>query len=447
MEIYFTSDKMNRNPSRKPAARRPSIRSQVSHTPQKATPRLEQPIDSVISVQEKTSVEINDEKMAAMAANPDAITVYMTEKGIDPKGWSIVFPEYKVLCDAFKGGYSWHDITVGRGKHLLPKQKPYKIVHVSSTELNTIRAAEAEIVTKNAELLCQKQEKERDVMVHKDAIGATQKELCELQEKERNAMAYEDAISTTQEKQILYEHAIKTIMSDIYVLPQSHRTQEIVTNLVVNRLFNYNAEDRDAIACGVCELIGKENILSDSSQTQSPGVTEPSPYNIGYENAPFIYADGSQLFVPGVYIPPMMFPSVSIPLPTLLSDVCYPQPIYNMPNTDPIHTVTTPPPTDPTPAPYKCDNKQCLECNPFQIVEISDGPLPHICDNKHCVECNAFPRIDIIDGPLPPGLKIVQTITLLPPPPPPPPLPPAPCRCCCCQAWRDDRIHRHARVM
>ena len=87
--------------------------------------------------------------------DPKAEIVYWTENGTDEKSWNIIFPEYKVLTEAFRGGYGWYDLTEGRGQHLLPKPKPYKIVKVSSAELKAIRAKEAKEEKEEEEKACE----------------------------------------------------------------------------------------------------------------------------------------------------------------------------------------------------------------------------------------------------------------------------------------------------
>ena len=206
--------------------------------PIRAKPVVEKP-------REKTLAEITDEKMAAMAAHPDAVTVYWTENGPDAKGWDIIFPEYRILSAAFEGGYGWWDLTEGRGQHLLPPQRPYKVVNITSAELKGIRAKEA---AEEAAALAEKQRLENL------KIEAYQASL-RRQEAELKKMAEEDAFATQMRAAEQLEDAVASILATVKDLPVEKQKTEYLADLVLQSANLLTIDSRDAFIDRVCPVI------------------------------------------------------------------------------------------------------------------------------------------------------------------------------------------------
>ena len=211
---------------------------------------------------EKTPAEIIEEKMAAMAADPNADIVYWTEKGPDAKGWDIICPEYKILTEAFRGGYGWWDLTEGKGQHLLPKPKPYKIVHISSEELKVIRMKEAE--AEAAAAAAAKAAKEAEYARYREAaqrkrymeeMAAEDARAAELRAAERAA---EEAAAL---KLAFYESRSAAILQEIRDLPAHCWCESYLVDYIVDRVIAYEGKDLDELLTRICPVVEKEGML------------------------------------------------------------------------------------------------------------------------------------------------------------------------------------------
>jgi len=374
--------------------------------------------------------------------DPKAEIVYWTENGPDKKSWDIIFPEYKVLSEAFRGGYGWYDLTEGQGQHLLPKPKPYKIVNVSSSELKAIRAREAEVAQEEQKALTG--EKPQEAYVEKLSMdekfkkepAAAELPTAELAAAERTAMAQEDSYSELINMSEYISNASNKIMKDIQVLSSDLLNQDYLKDFIYCRLLNYKEKSRESIAILVCEIIESKNMLCNmplplpSPQVEKQQLEEiktffnsnPPFYHGGYKYLPYVYNDGRKLFVPEVYLCNMLGQNIILyhPLPPLLSayEFSINQPESNIYFADeifvPINTfdgrriyvpqwqtsVYMPPlpPQPPPPTPPK---------QPYHIK----------CKDTYCQMCYPLPLIplQIMNDPLPLNFKIIKTITLLPP--------------------------------
>jgi hypothetical protein len=220
-------------------ARKPPVRQPAANPPR---PRSVIPKDE--GPREKTPAEIIEEKMAIMAAHPDAVPVYWTEHGPDAKGWDVIFPEYKILSEAFKGGYGWWDLTEGRGQHLLPKPRPYKIVHISKAELKVIRDREA--VEEAAAAAAAKAAKEAEFAAYR-AAAARKKELELMAAEDLLAAAVREAERETArkaaEKALFYSALSTVLIEEILAIPDDSITADCAADLFLQRMANYDAED------------------------------------------------------------------------------------------------------------------------------------------------------------------------------------------------------------
>lgn len=245
-----------------------------SSTWRKGRPPLHPPIHVK---REKTNAEIIEEKMAAMAADPNAEIVYWTENGPDAKGWDIICPEYKILTEAFKGGYGWWDLTEGRGKHLLPKPKPYKVVHITREELKIIRQKEAAEEAVQAEVA--KAAKEAEYARYREA--AQRKRFAE-------EMAAEDALAAAvraaemaaeeaaAQKVAFYESMAEAVLQEIRDLPGNCWCESYLVDFIAGKVYGYDTKDIDELLTRICPVVEKEGMLfyTPLSSPDFPVVTE-----------------------------------------------------------------------------------------------------------------------------------------------------------------------------
>lgn len=416
---------MNPNSFRAPSVRQPSAMRSPS---KKVTFDLK---SSETSAPKRTPREIIDAKMAAMAADPAAEIVYWTENGPDPKGWDIIFPEYKVLTEAFNGGYGWYDLTEGRGQHLIPKLKPYKIVNITSAELKAMRSGDEE----------------------RDALAAAKAAQETKEAEERAAMAKEDVFSQEVEKPVYITHAVTIIMADIRALPNEHLCLDFLVDFITNRLYNYKSAAREAINIEVCKTVEKEGLLVVTQPTSPtvpsiqvavvkppPVARDPDPHNyadipnffknnppfnhVGYKYVPFVNIDGRKLFVPEIYLHSALH--VPLPLPPLLSATpprLNPFEMKKFLASQPIRLasdVFIPSVTFDGKHIFVSErnitafvNKTCASTAPPAL------PLPpqKTCCKSRCQICHPLPVVKavIVNRPPPSDIKIIKAVTLYPP--------------------------------
>ena len=458
---------MNPNSFRAPSIRQPSAMRSPS---KKVTFDLK---SSETSAPKRTPREIIDAKMAAMAADPAAEIVYWTENGPDPKGWDIIFPEYKVLTEAFNGGYGWYDLTEGRGQHLIPKLKPYKIVNITSAELKAMRsgdeerdalaaalaAAKAAQEEKEAEERAAALAAEKKAQLDKEAeeraaaLAAAKAAQEDKEAEERAAMAKEDVFSQEVEKPVYIAHAVTIIMADIRALPNEHLCLDFLVDFITNRLYNYKSAAREAINIEVCKTVEKEGLLvvtQPSSPTvpsiqvavvkPPPVARELEPHNyadipnffknnppfnhVGYKYVPFVNIDGRKLFVPEIYLHSALH--VPLPLPPLLSATpprLNPFEMKKFLASQPIRLasdVFIPSVTFDGKHIFVSErnitafvNKTCASTAPPAL------PLPpqKTCCKSRCQICHPLPVVKavIVNRPPPSDIKIIKAVTLYPP--------------------------------
>ncbi len=384
-------------------------------------PRVQKP-----APKEKTPAEIVEEKMAAMAAHPDAVTVYQTEKGIDAKGWHIMNPEYKIFDDALRGGYGWWDLTEGAGRHLLPKPRPYKIVKVTSAELAVIRAKEAAEEAAAAEEA--KAAKEAEFDGYRAAAAAKA-----AAEAERKAMEAEDAraseirlaewkaAQTAQAKEAerlsFISVAVEVLLDMIKALPEHLWTQSYLVDYIVDNVTTCPQDMQDPIIAGICTAVEKEHLIfytpvcspelapmaepalaPASLELTAPSVPMPAqllsppedslefvkqpPFNLfGTLYTPIAFLNGLRAYIPVAMLESILRQTLCAQTPAA-APVPVPEPA---PACGPDCATCFPPPATPPPPPPQTCGPDCLECNP------PPPPLPRDCGFADCNECYPAP--------------------------------------------------------
>jgi hypothetical protein len=330
------------------------------HVPKKVAFGMKSSVNT--AVVEKPPVQIIEDSKAEI--------VYWTENGTDKKSWDIIFPEYKVLTEAFRGGYGWYDLTEGHGQHLLPKPKPYKIVKVSSAELKAIRAKEEKekeeqaceaitaktknMITDNLSIerteyeAAEREAAIREAAEREAAIReAAEREAAIREAAERESAACEDTYSEQINMPEYVLHASNKIIAEIQLLDVKFLYQDYLVDFISNRLFHYKDTARDAIATLVCEIVERHGLLNIKADIKPALPQPPQPlqqldeiiyqynyedikmffeanppfYHAGYRYLPFVYHDGRKLLVPEVYISRDIGKNITIcyPLPPIFS--------------------------------------------------------------------------------------------------------------------------------
>lgn len=387
-------------PSRKPVVKQPA-----ANPPRLPTAkRLDAP------QREKTTAEIVEEKMAAMAAHPNAITVYMTEKGIDAKGWDTVCPEYKIFDAALKGGYGWWDLTEGAGRHLLPKPRPYKIVHITSAELRAIRAKETE--------------EDATTKAAKEAECAAA-QAAELLAAERKAMAAEDeranvlrleawhaeqaAAKAEAERLQIIDIATDIVLEEIRALPEHYLYQDYLVDYIVDRVAQCPKGTQDPIIERVCTAIEKEGLIfytpvcSPDLPSATP-VNEPPPMDLPAA-VPLLQDDLMEfvrqppfILFGTLYTPVALLSGLRMYMPAIMLDALLKyalagsnlQAFLQQQRCGPDCLECNQPQTPlPPPLPKDCGFTDCKECYP------PPPPLPQDCGFADCEECFPPPPSDL----------------------------------------------------
>lgn len=242
---------------------------------------------------EKTPAMIAEEKLAAMAKDPNAVTVYKSiEKGFDAESWNFLFPEVQIFNKALKEGYGWYDIMYDRGRHLIPKPIPYKVVEVPDAELKRIRA---------------EQKRKREEAEQKDAkarqeywLSVAQKE--KQQETERIAkecarMAAEDDAARQRELPSVIAAIVNTLVDTVVAkidaaaefvestlqaireLPIECLYADYLAEYIADRIGVIPREDHDGVIAALCPRIEKEGLLfvtpTNSPPPELEAVFEP----------------------------------------------------------------------------------------------------------------------------------------------------------------------------
>lgn len=251
-------------------------------------------------------------------------TVYLTQNGFEKRDWDIMFPEYSVLTEAFKGGLGWYDLTEGRGKHLLPQPKPYKVVKVTVEELKKIRAQEA------APFEAAQRIKELQQMATEDKLSENMRSTDlqnEQRQKEIQAMANEDKAAQNYE---LCERIIIFILDSLRKMT-GKKNKDYIVDFIVNHISKLDTRIQEYCVQRICQVVENEDLIF-TTPPPSPTVTPvcndrpPSPvpqqlppqltnpplefyaflkqpwfmYNqVMYK--PFISVSGARLYVPTIY--------------------------------------------------------------------------------------------------------------------------------------------------
>lgn len=257
---------------------------------------------------EKTPGEIAEEKIRKMALDPKAIPVYWTENGPDAKGWDIICPEYRILNEAFKGGFSWYDLTEGHGRHLLPEPKPYKIVHVTKEELKVIRAREAEEealieAERLAEVKAQerrwREEAEARGRVGAEAAAAAEAEALVAAEAEalaaaaeaealaaaeaaaadeREAMAREDTLAIEIRYREDLEIATDKLIEKIAAMPEEFCTEDNLAELIVDEIRVLPEKDQIPMAEKIVRKVeARQLVFVTPCSSPYPELADPEP--------------------------------------------------------------------------------------------------------------------------------------------------------------------------
>jgi hypothetical protein len=193
------------------------------------------------AVQVKTAVQINNEAMLEMAKNPNAISVYLTEKGFDAESWDVIYPETKIFNRALRDGCGWYDLIYDRGRFLMPKPQPYKIVEISYAELQKIRANE-----KAERIAAQK--------------AAEEKRYAEIR----------------KAKLAFYDKTVTAILTKIRTIPKELLDMSYLVDFIVDQLGEFSKEDSEEIIERLYPYIESEGLIEPSLSNQAP--TEPNVY-------------------------------------------------------------------------------------------------------------------------------------------------------------------------
>jgi hypothetical protein len=371
---------------------------------------------------EKTNADIIEEKMVAMAADPKAVPVYWTDTGPDVTGWDVIFPEFKVLTEAFRGGYGWFDITEGCGRHLLPERQPYKIVHVTKEELKAIRAKEK---AEEEALRAEDRAKEREEM----ALRAKEEEVRQAErrareaEKERRrhealqeemarvAMAEEDsrmkAVLESERRQVQkakddaeqVHWAIARILTGIRALPVEYLYSDYLVDYIVDLLSGMEQPTWEAVITGVCSAVEKEQLLFVTPMS-SPDLgpicapADPPPLEKPLPSPAFVaqVAEEYNKILAFIRSPWITFNNVMY-MPAVDAVKGYQYIPCDLVLRPPLPPPLPPPSLPPLPPPLPlCD---CTDCcppplPPCDCTDCCPPPLPPLppCD---CAECCAYP--------------------------------------------------------
>lgn len=226
---------------------------------------------------EPTTAEIVEAKMRKMAEDPNAYPVYWTETGPDAKDWRFLFPEVEIFDNALKGGYGWYDICYDRGRHLLPKYQPYKIINVTKEELKAIRAREAEEEAQKAAVKKAEREKQERAWCEeaeaKAAEAATKAAVKAAEEAAeavcREAMAREDAAAIERRYREDLAAAVDKFVAKIAGMPEELRTTDKLADLIVNETCVLPEDDQLPIALEIAQKV-QDNFLVFVTPCSSP---------------------------------------------------------------------------------------------------------------------------------------------------------------------------------
>ena len=415
------------------------------------------------SKQEKTPSEIAAEKLAAMAARPDAVIVYETEKGIDAKGWDIICPEYKIFDAALKGGYGWWDLTEGAGRHLLPKPKPYKIVKITSAELKVIRAKEAEVEAAAAAVA--KAAEEAKYAAYRDVARPAERDVVRAAE-ERKAMAAEEELASNirlaewhaaqaaaakeAERQQFIAIAVEVLYDAIKAMPEYQWCHAYLVDYIADQVGSCPTDVQDPIIERICERIEAEQMLFYTpvcSPELAPLPVEPvlppltlappapaapaaaaaAPMPTQLQTPPddpleFVKQPPFVLFG-ALYTPVAFLNGLRMYMPAAMLDALITATMR--PALPPLPPPSPPPPATPSAALTKeCGFPDCHECYPSATpFATPSAALTKDCGFPDCHECYPPPTTPVdlplptpVDLPVPTELPVIQA-QIVPQPP------------------------------
>ena len=208
------------------------------------------------------------DKPLSTVNGPEPVHVYLTENGFDKKDWDIMFPEYSVLCEAFKGGYGWYDLTEGKGKSLLPKPKPYKVIRISAAELKVLRAAEKPETTSAAVIAAQ--------IIAQD-VSPTLCKKEEVSAVEVAKMSEEDTYSEKMRKIEFYDSVVKNIIADVRNMDKQLRTMTYLTDYISESIKKHDKNYWNYMVDSISKVIESECLIYKAPPPESTPAAESAP--------------------------------------------------------------------------------------------------------------------------------------------------------------------------